>query len=129
MNLSQRAVAKSLEENKRAREALLDKVEKENRSHLTAAEDRQAMIDALGAGADDFISKSSALDVLKARVRAPASEGEANAALVKLVGEALGVAQGDVVLVAGATARIKRLTILGAAPGLAATLEKIATIR
>ena len=37
---------------------------------LTAAEDRQAMIDALGAGADDFISKSSALDVLKARVRA-----------------------------------------------------------
>ena len=37
---------------------------------LTAAEDRQSMIDALGAGADDFISKSSALDVLKARVRA-----------------------------------------------------------
>ena len=37
---------------------------------LTAAENRQAMIDALASGADDFISKSSELEVLKARVRA-----------------------------------------------------------
>ncbi len=37
---------------------------------LTAAENRQAMIEALGTGADDFISKSSELEVLKARVRA-----------------------------------------------------------
>jgi two-component system NtrC family sensor kinase len=37
---------------------------------LTAAEDRKAMIEALGVGADDFISKSSELEVLKARVRA-----------------------------------------------------------
>ena len=37
---------------------------------LTALEDRDAMIDSLGAGADDYISKSSDLDVLKARVRA-----------------------------------------------------------
>jgi two-component system NtrC family sensor kinase len=37
---------------------------------LTAAEDRKAMIEALGSGADDFISKSSELEVLKARVRA-----------------------------------------------------------
>jgi two-component system NtrC family sensor kinase len=37
---------------------------------LTAAEDRRAMIEALGVGADDFISKSSELEVLKARVRA-----------------------------------------------------------
>ena len=37
---------------------------------LTAAEDRSAMIEALGSGADDFISKSSELEVLKARVRA-----------------------------------------------------------
>jgi two-component system NtrC family sensor kinase len=37
---------------------------------LTAAEDRSAMIEALGVGADDFISKSSELEVLKARVRA-----------------------------------------------------------
>jgi DNA-binding response OmpR family regulator len=37
---------------------------------LTAEENRQAMIEALGSGADDFISKSSELEVLKARVRA-----------------------------------------------------------
>jgi len=37
---------------------------------LTAAEDRKAMIEALAVGADDFISKSSELEVLKARVRA-----------------------------------------------------------
>jgi DNA-binding response OmpR family regulator len=37
---------------------------------LTALEDREAMIHGLGAGADDYISKSSELPVLKARVRA-----------------------------------------------------------
>ncbi len=37
---------------------------------LTALENRQAMIEGLGAGADDYISKSSDFDVLKARVRA-----------------------------------------------------------
>jgi len=37
---------------------------------LTALEDRAAMLDGLGAGADDYISKSSEFEVLKARVRA-----------------------------------------------------------
>jgi DNA-binding response OmpR family regulator/two-component sensor histidine kinase len=37
---------------------------------LTALEDREAMIEGLGSGADDYISKSSDFDVLKARVRA-----------------------------------------------------------
>ena len=37
---------------------------------LTALEDRKAMIAGLGAGADDYISKSGEFDVLKARVRA-----------------------------------------------------------
>jgi uncharacterized protein len=67
--------------------------------------------------------------VLKARVRAAPSEGEANAALVRLLAKALGVAPRDVVLVAGAGARIKRLKVLGAASALTAALEKIATIR
>jgi uncharacterized protein (TIGR00251 family) len=61
--------------------------------------------------------------VLKARVRAAASEGEANAALVKLLAAALGIAARDVVLVAGGTARIKRLRIAGVGPVLAAALE------
>jgi signal transduction histidine kinase len=37
---------------------------------LTALEDRMAMLQGLGAGADDYISKSSEFEVLKARVRA-----------------------------------------------------------
>jgi two-component system, NtrC family, sensor kinase len=37
---------------------------------LTAVEDRAAMLEGLGAGADDYIPKSSEFEVLKARVRA-----------------------------------------------------------
>jgi two-component system NtrC family sensor kinase len=37
---------------------------------LTALDDRATMIDGLGAGADDFVSKSSDFDVLKAKIRA-----------------------------------------------------------
>jgi uncharacterized protein len=62
--------------------------------------------------------------VLKARVRAAATEGEANAALVALFARTTGVPPRDVVLAGGATARIKRLTIAGHGPTLAAALEK-----
>ena len=62
--------------------------------------------------------------VLKARVRAAATEGEANAALVSLLAHATGVPQRDVSLLSGATARIKRLMIAGHGPSLAAALEK-----
>jgi len=60
--------------------------------------------------------------VLKVRVRAAPSEGEANDALVRLMAKALGVAPRQVTLAAGATARIKRLEIAGAGPALAAAL-------
>jgi uncharacterized protein (TIGR00251 family) len=63
--------------------------------------------------------------VRKVRVRAAASEGEANAALMKLIAKTLGVAARDVSLVAGASARLKQLRISGAGAMLAATLEKI----
>jgi uncharacterized protein (TIGR00251 family) len=63
--------------------------------------------------------------VLKVRVRAAASEGEANAALMKLIAKTLGVAVRDVSLVVGAGARLKQLRISGAGAMLAATLEKI----
>ncbi len=62
--------------------------------------------------------------VLKARVRAAPSEGEANEALCRLIAKAAGVPPRDVALVAGATARIKRLTISGEGPALIAALEK-----
>ncbi len=63
--------------------------------------------------------------VIKARVRAAATEGEANAALINLIANAFGVAARDVRLVAGASARIKRLKIAGTGATLAAMLEKI----
>jgi uncharacterized protein (TIGR00251 family) len=63
--------------------------------------------------------------VLKVRVRAAPSEGEANAALLRLLAEVVGVPLRDVTLVAGATARIKRLTITGDSPTLIAALKKV----
>jgi uncharacterized protein YggU (UPF0235/DUF167 family) len=67
--------------------------------------------------------------VLKARVRVAPSEGEANAALVRLIAKALGVPPRDVTLATGAASRIKRLTVAGDVPKLIAKLEKIATAR
>jgi uncharacterized protein (TIGR00251 family) len=67
--------------------------------------------------------------VLKARVKAPPSEGEANDALVRLIAKAIGVPPRDVSLSSGATSRIKRLTIAGDAMTLVAKLEKIAAPR
>jgi uncharacterized protein (TIGR00251 family) len=66
--------------------------------------------------------------VLKARVRVPASEGEANAELIRLIARALGLAPRHVALASGATARIKRLTIAGEGAAIMAALEKLATI-
>jgi uncharacterized protein len=66
--------------------------------------------------------------VLRARVRVPPSEGEANAALIRLVARALGVATRDVALITGDTGRIKRLQIAGEPAQLSAALEKFATI-
>jgi uncharacterized protein (TIGR00251 family) len=63
--------------------------------------------------------------VLKARVRAAASEGEANNALVRLLARTLDVAPREVALVGGATSRIKRLLVRGDARAAAATLERV----
>lgn len=66
--------------------------------------------------------------VVKARVRAAASAGEANAALLELVAKALGVARRDVDLLAGASSRLKRVRVAGTGGALAATLEKICAL-
>src|SRR5262249_5210614 len=63
--------------------------------------------------------------VLKVRVRAAASEGEANAALVRLLAKVLGVPARSVQLIAGDTARLKRLRVAGEGAALAAALERI----
>jgi uncharacterized protein len=67
--------------------------------------------------------------VLKARVRAAPSDGAANAALVRLIAKAAGVPAGQVAIVAGATARIKRLRIAGDPAALTGALEKAAAGR
>ena len=63
--------------------------------------------------------------VLKARVRAAASEGEANGALVRLIARTLAVPPTSVSLIAGETARIKRIKIAGNAGALATNLESL----
>ncbi len=67
--------------------------------------------------------------VLKARVRAAPTEGEANGALRRLIAKSVGVPLRDVTLAAGATARIKRLVISGDGPTLIAALEKVCASR
>ena len=66
--------------------------------------------------------------VLKVRVRAPAAEGAANAALIKLLARTLAVPARDLELVAGASARLKRVRIAGVGAALVAALEKVCAI-
>ena len=74
---------------------------------------------------DGIETLSDGRTVLKVRVRAAPSEGEANDALCRLIAKALGVPSRDVVLAAGATSRIKRLIISGDGRTLIAKLEKV----
>jgi uncharacterized protein (TIGR00251 family) len=64
--------------------------------------------------------------ILKIRVRAAPSDGEANSALIRYLAKCVGVAPSRIRVAAGTTARIKRLEISGEPAALAATLEKIA---
>jgi uncharacterized protein (TIGR00251 family) len=63
--------------------------------------------------------------VLKVRVRAAASEGEANAAVLAVVAAALDVPGRAVRLVAGGRGRVKRVAVAGDGAGLAAAMERI----
>ena len=67
--------------------------------------------------------------VLKARVRAAAQDGEANAALCRLLAEAVGTAPRQVTLLAGASARLKRIRIAGDAARLVAALTRLVDTR
>jgi len=53
--------------------------------------------------------------VLRVRVMAPAVEGAANTALIRLLAEALGIARRDIQIVAGATSRQKLVVVDGVA--------------
>jgi uncharacterized protein (TIGR00251 family) len=78
---------------------------------------------------DGIETLSDGRAVLKARVRAAPSEGEANAALVKLLAHTLGVPQRNVTIAGGATSRIKRVEIAGDAAALELRLSQMVSPR
>jgi uncharacterized protein len=74
---------------------------------------------------DGIAQLSDGSMVLKARVAAAPTEGEANDALIRLLARNLHVAPRDVTLVSGATSRIKRMLIRRDPNAVAAALERI----
>lgn len=64
---------------------------------------------------------------LKARVRAVPDNGAANRALERLVAKALGVAASAVSIVAGGTARLKTVRVLGDPAALAKRIDTLGT--
>lgn len=63
------------------------------------------------------------------RVAAAPAEGEANDALVHLLARKLRIAPRNVILVGGATSRIKRILIKGDASAVAAALEESGEVK
>jgi len=68
-------------------------------------------------------------NVLKVRVRAAPSGGEANAALCRLIAERLGVPARDVSVAAGAASRVKRIRVSGQAAVLVPALQTLVSDR
>ncbi|HMA75188.1 MAG TPA: DUF167 family protein [Xanthobacteraceae bacterium] len=68
---------------------------------------------------------SDGRSVLKARVSAAPSDGEANAALTRLLAQTLRIAPREIALVGGASSRIKRMLIKGDTRTVVAALEQI----
>jgi len=66
--------------------------------------------------------------VLKARVRAAPFEGQANTALCRLLAAVLDAAPRQVTLVAGSTARVKRIRITGAADAIVEKLQRLTKV-
>ena len=73
--------------------------------------------EALGRGRED--------EGFAARIAAPPVDGEANAALVRLVAKAFGVAKRDVTIVGGDTSRTKRVAVSGDPSTLAGIARRL----
>ena len=78
---------------------------------------------------DGIATLSDGNTVLKVRVRAAPFEGEANAAMGRVLAKALGVPPTRIEIVGGATSRIKRVKIVGEPRAFASALEKISAER
>lgn len=63
--------------------------------------------------------------VLRLRVKAVPDKGKANAAVVALLAEALGIAKGKVSVIAGETARLKTVAVGGDSAELVGRLETL----
>jgi uncharacterized protein len=74
---------------------------------------------------DGIVHLSDGRSVLKARVSAAPSDGEANGALTRLLAQTFRIAPRDITLVGGATSRVKRMLIKGDVGTIAAALEQI----
>jgi uncharacterized protein YggU (UPF0235/DUF167 family) len=62
---------------------------------------------------------------LRVRVRAAAQDGAANQAVISLIAKSLGASKSDLRLLSGATARVKRLAVLGDPMVLSARLRAL----
>jgi uncharacterized protein len=78
---------------------------------------------------DGIAALADGAPVLRARVCAAPSEGEANAALTRLLAKTVGASPGSIAIIGGAASRVKRVKIVGDATALSAALEKIAPAR
>ena len=74
-----------------------------------------------------FKTLSDGRTVLKARVRAVPQDGEANAALVRLLAKALHISASAVRIEAGTSGRLKTLHLQGDAEILAAGLARLSS--
>ncbi|MDR6873525.1 uncharacterized protein (TIGR00251 family) [Bosea sp. BE125] len=74
-------------------------------------------------GLDGIETLADGREVLKVRVRAAPSDGQANAALVALLAKLMGLPRSRVMLVAGASARLKSVPLEGDSATLLARLE------
>ena len=74
-------------------------------------------------GLDGIVTGADGKRMLQIRVAAPPVEGDANAALIALLSEALDVRKSDIMIIAGENARLKRLDIAGDPQEIAARIE------
>ena len=74
-------------------------------------------------GLDGIETLADGRQVLKMRVRAAPSEGEANAALIACLAKLLDLPRSRIALVAGASARLKSVMLAGDGPALLARLQ------
>ena len=62
---------------------------------------------------DGWTTDAEGRTLLKVRVSSPPVDGQANAALIKLIAKTLGLPRSAVTIDSGDTARVKRLRIVG----------------